>query len=178
MLYETGSSITCMSQSTLQTLKQLKIPLQLIPNTKRKFKSANGGKLYSEGTFQITMKTLGKTITYPFIVLPHLHKSFIIGIDFISALELHLCLKHKHFHFQNRCPIENNHTISTVKETFLPANCSSLVQINVSSEEIRQPNICLLTEVQFQPDIGSKGHLRSCKPTKTDQPFCRFTMCH
>jgi hypothetical protein len=71
-----------------------------------------------------------------------------IGIDFISAFELHLCLKHNHFHFQNRCPIKNNHIISTVKETFFPANCSSLVQINVSSEETRQPNICLLAEVQ------------------------------
>ncbi len=144
MLYDTGSSITCMSQQTLRILKQNNTPLKQVPNTKREFTSANGGKMYSEGTFLINMTVLGKSISYPFHVLPHQHESFIIGIDFISEFELHLCLKHNHFYFHNRCPIETNHIISTSKDTFLPANCSSLVQVNISSDEIRQPNSCFV----------------------------------
>ena len=121
MLYDTGSCITCMSNETLQRIKNGKARVTYVSPSQREFTSANGGRMTSNGIYEITMTIEKRTVKYPFHVLPKLHEKFILGIDFISQNELQLCAKHQHFHWQDKCPLDHERNLSSTKDvTLLP----------------------------------------------------------
>jgi hypothetical protein len=105
--------------------------------------------MYSQGLYEVEMRVEGKTLRYPFFVIPELKEDFIVGIDFIKTFQLHLCLKHHHFHWQPTCPQENLRTIYCVKETFLPPNSTSLLQIQVDKDLGDDTNMCLIAEISL-----------------------------
>jgi len=117
MLYDTGSSITCVSSDTLHQL-----PVNTFRHTRHTPKqstSASGGKMRSEGRVEISLEVEGKQLKHSFHVLPKLHEPFILGIDFIQQHELNLCPRHQKFYWHNSCPIPHNNVISALEDTHL-----------------------------------------------------------
>lgn len=157
MLYDTGSCTTCMSLDTLHTLQKQQTPLKILNTPKKKFNSADGGEMFSQGRYEIEIEVEGKTLTYPFYVLPKLHEDFIVGIDFIKTFELHLCFKHNHFHYEPSCPIENSRNILSCKETYLPPNGSALIQVNIETQPQDEPNLCMVAEINIKERPWIKG---------------------
>lgn len=147
MLYDTGSSVTCMSSSMFHQLQSIQANMTRLPTSSRRFTAADGGRLPNDGLFELELEINGKTIKYPFHILPNLHENFIIGIDFIKKFELNLCLKHLHFHWNNQCPKDHTYPISSCKEIILPPNSTCLIPIQVKTPPAIETNICLLTEI-------------------------------
>jgi hypothetical protein len=107
--------------------------------------------MYSQGLYEVE----GKTLKYPFFILPELKEDYIVGIDFIKTFQLHLCLKHHHFHWQPTCPQENLRTISCTKEIFLPPNSTSLIPVQIEAQSTDKTNRCLIAEINLPLDNRS-----------------------
>jgi hypothetical protein len=138
LLYDTGSCITCMSLTMLQTLQQQNVKLIKIKTTNKHFTSASGGKMSSVGMYKIPMEMEGKMSSPIFQVLPKLHENFILGIDFISEQGLQLCLRHHRFYWTEECPLEHGKVLLIKEEVTLPPHSSKICRVQISGRN--EPN--------------------------------------
>jgi hypothetical protein len=138
LLYDTGSCITCMSLTMLQTLQQQNVKLIKIKTANKYFTSASGGKMSSVGMYKVPMEIKGKMSSPTFQVLPKLHENFILGIDFISEQGLQLCLKHNRFYWTEECPLEHGKVLLIKEEVTLPPHSSKICRVQISGRH--EPN--------------------------------------
>jgi hypothetical protein len=121
-----------------QTLQQQNIKIIKVKTPNKHFTSASGGKMSSVGMYKVPMEIEGKLCTPTFQVLPKLHESFILGIDFISEQGLQLCLRHNRFYWTEECPLEHGKVLLIKEEVTLPPHSSKICKVQISGKH--EPN--------------------------------------
>ena len=154
MLYDTGSCITCMSKEMLQEILEANVKIQKIKTPPKQFTSANGGKLQSIGMYRIPIQIEGKLIQTTFQVLPKLHENFILGIDFIKEKQLHLCIRHHQFHWDDECPLDHDRRLIVKEEITIPPQASKLCKVQViDANDQEEMNYVAEISIPSQPWI-------------------------
>ncbi len=121
MLYDTGSSITCMSRKTYDNLQPRDIVTRREDLGGLVCASASGDAIRAQERPTLRFTVLGKTIEQPMYIMNRLHEAFIIGIDFIEKHSLGFCPRHREFYWNSQCPREHVASLG-LKESFtIPA---------------------------------------------------------
>jgi hypothetical protein len=146
-LYDTGSSITCISEETFRKIPIEQRPAKVPNHEHHSFTTASGNTLYTKGVYQIPMKFLGKTVSHPVYVLNHLSETAILGIDFMTQHGLSFCAPTHTFHWAGNTPWSQGALRTTQAEKFEPLS-SKLITVNLITENETKPSkntLCLAT---------------------------------
>jgi hypothetical protein len=103
ILFDTGSSITCINQEVFRNIPIDKRPVQIstLSSDKQEFLTAGGEKLMPKGLYELEFDIEGKIVKHPVFVLPKLHEKAIIGIDFMKAHGLNFCTQSDSFYWND-----------------------------------------------------------------------------
>jgi len=170
MLYDTGSSISCMSYEIMQKLKDQKVKLVKLKIPSREFTSADGVKLRSLGICKLNLKIENKQIQSLFHVIPKLHENFILGIDFIKDKQLHLCLRDHQFYWNDKCPLEHGQPITAKKEITIAQQSSKLCRVQVPPNPKDNNNIVSVVEISTSTQPCTQGTATIIKQQASNLP--------
>jgi hypothetical protein len=89
-LYDTGASISCISEQAFRHIPPDQRPVRTQCDNVR-FTSAGGQPLNVRGKYTIPLQIADKTISHDFYVIRNLSEPVILGIDFITQHRLNYC---------------------------------------------------------------------------------------
>ena len=137
MLYDTGASITCISEKTFRRIPAEKRPQKMDAHGPQ-FRSAGGHQLQVRGLYNLPIKLLGKSITHPVFVIKDLSEPAIIGIDLINRHGLTYSPRSQKFYWN-----DGSHwslgVMRTSNKMNLKPRSTSAITVNVISENHTKP---------------------------------------
>ena len=147
MLYDTGSSITCISEQVFRRLPPDSRPHKQVMPVNSMFQTAGGQNLRVRGLYNMPLKILDKTISHPVYVISDLNEQGILGIDFINKNGLNYNPQRQGFHWEGD---QNWFTgsLRNTKEVTIAALSSHILHTNMISEyqhKIEKDNLCIAT---------------------------------
>ena len=156
MLYDTGASITCVSEKTFRTIPTDQRPPKL-NMVKPNFQSAGGHQLQVRGLYNLPLKLLGKVVEHPVFVIKDLSEPAIIGIDFINKHGLTYSPKNQRFGWNDEAYWKLG-VMRTSSKQIIPPRSTSAITVNTFSENHTKPaknHPCL--GVVHSPDLPGLG---------------------
>ena len=153
MLYDTGSSITCMNSDLFDRLSTSDIIKMRDVGTDVVFSSASGDPITARRRPIIRFELLNRTVEYPVYVVDRLHEQFILGIDFLVDENLGYCPKHREFYWSGNCPREHVAAIGLKEITTIPALGRRCCKIKVANPTLAGKTVIASVNVSGQPWI-------------------------
>jgi len=150
--YDTGSYVTCMSESVFDNLSALDRKSGLVKSN-RTLLSASGTKMSACGQIELPMSVEGQTVTHSVHVLPELHEQLILGIDFIQEHGLRHCPMHSKFYWSEQCPVDHASVLTLRQKTVIPPLCMKICTARVNSNRVAGDCSIASVLVEDQPWI-------------------------
>ncbi len=126
ILFDTGSSITCISEQQFR-----KIPIDLRPQkskieTPTAFGTAAGHTLNTRGLYEIPISVMGKIIKHPIHVISQLSEPAILGSDFMKQHGRSYCASTDSCHWLGNSPWTKGALRLTQAETVEPLSSKDI----------------------------------------------------
>ncbi len=153
MLYDTGSSVTCMNADQFSRLKDVDIVAMKNARSNVVFASASGDPITATQKPIIKFEMLGRVIQYPLYIVDRLHVPFILGIDFIADNDLGYCPKHQEFYWSGNCPKDHVVSLGLKEAVTIPAMGRRRCKVRMSNQGWAGRTVVASIKMNEQPWI-------------------------
>ena len=153
MLYDTGSSITCMNADLFERLKTEDVVQMDGTGRNVRFSSASGDAITARQRPTLQFKILDRVVQYPVYVVDRLHEAFILGIDFLVDENLGYCPKHREFYWEGICPREHVAAIGMRETITIPALGRRCCKMRIANKELAGRTVVASVNMNGQPWI-------------------------
>ncbi len=158
--YDTGASISCLSQKVFCQIPPQHHPTKLEGGGGMPiFKSAGGQILQVQGKYQFEMHIGSKSLQRELYVIPDLNELLILGIDLIQLHQLWYCPKNCSFAWEGQPNWGSGH-LKVCRATIIPPLSVAYVKVAVRTEGGAPPdkgNLCLANVASSQHPLVTGG---------------------